>query len=137
MENKLINKKIFKKFNINPGLTKNIIDKIDLPKNLPQDYLELIEFCNGGEGFIGEEYIILYKLEELNKINKDCNVNEFAPGIFIIGSNGGGEAIAFDLRTNKTKYILIPFILEYDAIIELGNNMGEFLERIYKKGFFV
>jgi hypothetical protein len=132
----LINKKYFEKFNCNPGLTENKINKMDLPKNIPSDYFELIKFCNGGEGFIGEEYVVLYKLEELKQINIDYNVQKYTPEIFLFGSNGADEAIAFDFRTNEKKYILIPFIFEYDGIIELGDSINEFLERIFSKGFF-
>jgi len=126
----------FKKFNTNSGFNIASFPELNLPKDIPQEYLELLTITNGGEGFIGEEYLILYKAEELLQMNSDYNVNEFVPGIFLIGTNGGSEAIALDLRNKPVKYVLIPFLFEYDTIIELGDNITEFFERIYKKGFF-
>lgn len=132
----MINMKYLERFNRNSGLNITNPSEYNLPEDIPQDYLELLIITNGGEGFIGKEYLILYKAEELFQKNTDYDVNEFVPGIFLIGSNGGDEAIALDMRSKPVKYVLIPFLFEYDAIIELGNNAAEFLERIYKKGFF-
>ncbi|WKZ31529.1 MAG: SMI1/KNR4 family protein [Candidatus Dojkabacteria bacterium] len=132
----MINEKYLKKFNGNPGVDKKLLLDLNLPDNTPSDYLSFLQLHNGGEGFIGEEYLILYKVEDLKQMNANYEVEKFTPGIFLIGSNGGGEAIAFDLRENQSKVILIPFMFEYDAIIELGKNMEEFFQKVYEKGYF-
>ena len=56
---------------------------------LPNDYIELMKKHNGGEGDIGETWLILYPLEELQEINDDYEIEEILPGHIIIGSNGG------------------------------------------------
>jgi len=132
----MINKKYLEKFNGNNGITNEALLKLELPSSLPQDYLELLQQHNGGEGFINNEYLILYKADELKQMNSGYEVEKYTPGIFLIGSNGGGEAVAFDLRDKQTKVILIPFMFEYDAIVELGNNMSEFFKRVYESGYF-
>ena len=133
----MLEKKYFEKFNGNTGVPVDINLKSKLPTKIPLDYFNFISLYNGGEGFIGEEYLKLYKIEELLHINEDYSVDEFAPDIFIIGTNGGGEAIAFDFRYENPKYILIPFIFDYNDVIELGNNINDFFARIYKKGYFL
>ena len=132
----MIDKKYFEKFNGNVGITKEELLKLKLPKNLPLDYLELLQLYNGGEGFVGEEYLILYSAEELKQMNATYEIEKYTPGIFLIGSNGGDEAIAFDLRNSLIKVILIPFMFEYKAIIELGNNMSKFFKKVFEIGYF-
>ena len=55
----MIDQKYFQKFSGNPGLTIEEIRRLELPERTPQDYYELIEIINGGEGFIGNEYVVL------------------------------------------------------------------------------
>lgn len=124
-----------KEFASNGGTT------IDLEENkllsrLPKDYINFMKTCNGGEGFVGEEYLILFRLEELEGINKDYKIEEFDKDIILIGSNGASEAIGLDLRNNNFKYILIPFLFEYEAIIELSDSFNGFIKRIIEKGYF-
>ena len=59
---------------------------------------------NGGEGDIGETWLILYPLEELQEINDDYEIEEFLPGHIIIGSNGGGELYGIDNKGNYFNY---------------------------------
>lgn len=132
----MINLKYLKEFNRNPSANEKMISKLNFLKKLPNDYIELIKEFNGGEGLIGDEYLILYRANELERINTEYKIKEFDSQIFIIGSNGGGEVLAIDTRNKKTKYILIPLLFEYDAIIELGDNWIELIKVIYKNGFF-
>jgi hypothetical protein len=46
----------------------------------------------------------------LLELNKDYQVDEYAPGLFFFGSNGGGEAFAFDLRTAARPVVAVPFV---------------------------
>jgi hypothetical protein len=77
---------------------------------LPTDYLDFLARSNGGEGFVGREYLILWKAEEIVTFNSDYQVEEFAPGIILFGSSGGGEGYAFDARELKFPVVRVPFI---------------------------
>ena len=77
---------------------------------LPTDYLDFLARSNGGEGFVGREYLILWKAEEIVTFNSDYQVAEFAPGIILFGSSGGGEGYAFDAREMKFPVVRVPFI---------------------------
>jgi hypothetical protein len=48
---------------------------------------------NGGEGSVGDTYVILWRIEELIEMSKAYDVAEYAPGLFLFGSDGGGEAV--------------------------------------------
>ena len=133
---KVLLSKYFSEFRENPHISKSDIINLKLPPQIPNEYLELIETSNGGEGNIGDEYMILYKANDLKRKNLEYEIEQAVPGIFIFGSNGGGEALAFDFRSNELKYILIPFLFEIDAIIVLGSSLHEFLERVSTIGYF-
>lgn len=132
----MIEPKYLKEFNGNKGISNQESETLSVIKRLPNDYIDFLKFSNGGEGFIGNEYLILYKIEELEGINKDYEIAEFDSDLLIIGSNGGSEAIALDFVDNKTKYVLIPFLFDRNDIIELGEDFKSFLERLFIKGYF-
>ena len=48
--------------------------------------------ANGGEGFVGRAYLILWPIEKLRELNDAYQVEQYAPGFLIFGSDGGGEA---------------------------------------------
>jgi hypothetical protein len=68
---------------------------------LPQGYLEFMSNSNGAEGQLASSYFILWSIDELFDLNEQYHVDEFAPGFFIIGSDGGDTAFAIDKRTGE------------------------------------
>ncbi|ESY06709.1 SMI1/KNR4 family protein [Mesorhizobium sp. M1148] len=77
---------------------------------LPKDYANFLREHNGGEGFIGDSYIIFFKAEELVDFNREYEVEKYAPGILLFASNGGGEAYGFDTHDVEMPIVRIPFI---------------------------
>src|SRR5262245_6162927 len=81
---------------------------------LPLDYLEFLRVSNGGCGNIPVDpwcFDSLWTAEELVGCNRDYEVAEYCPGFFGIGSSGGGEMFAFDMRkTQPWPVVHIPFI---------------------------
>ncbi|MBA1143192.1 SMI1/KNR4 family protein [Mesorhizobium neociceri] len=82
----------------------------NLGVTLPKDYTNFLRKHNGGEGFIGDSYIILFKAEELVEFNREYEVEKYAPGILLFASNGGGEAYGFDTNDVEMPIVRIPFI---------------------------
>lgn len=78
--------------------------------NLPRDYLDFLRQHNGGEGFIGDNYIVFWKAEELADFNREYEVEKYAPGILLFGSDGGGEGYGFDTKSDTTPIVRVPFI---------------------------
>src|SRR5690348_12236137 len=76
---------------------------------LPLQYKAFMRERDGGEGFVGKHYLFLWRAEELIEFNKDDESHEYAPGLLLFGSNGGGEAFAFDLRDPSTPIRMVPF----------------------------
>lgn len=102
---------------------KNASESIEA--ELPNDYIAFLLKNNGGEGMIGKSYVILWKAEELATMNKAYQVEEYAPGLLLIGSDGGGEAFAFDTRKIPWPVVKVPFIgmeLQYATLIAPSFN---------------
>ncbi|HEY4388290.1 MAG TPA: hypothetical protein VGN34_27890, partial [Ktedonobacteraceae bacterium] len=92
----------------------------------------LLRASNGLEGAIREDiYIILWKAEELIESNQGYSMEEFAPGCFLIGSDGGETSYGLDLRVNSVTYgyfLSRPFISPgWDEATILGKTVGEFI----------
>src|SRR5438128_113168 len=77
---------------------------------LPADYVQFLKRMNGGEGFVGGGYVIIYPIEKLLENNRGYRFEEYVPELFLFGSNGGGEAFAFDRRTKDWSVVMVPFI---------------------------
>jgi len=91
-----------------PSVVQGLSSNLEVP--LPRDYLDFLRQHNGGEGFIGDRYIVLWKAEELADFNREYEVGKYAPGILLFGSNGGGEAYGFDTRSAAMPIVRVPFI---------------------------
>src|SRR4051794_21095359 len=77
---------------------------------LPGDYLAFVRSHNGGEGFVRTNYIIIWRVEDLAKFNREYEVEEYAPGVLLFGSNGGGEGYGFDTQDKDMPVVRVPFI---------------------------
>lgn len=101
---------------------------LSVVKNLPSGYLAFLQQANGGEGFLGSTYANLWRAEDLERFNQDYEVDEYAPGFFLIGSNGGGEAYAFDLSSQDQGLYQLPFIgMERKSAIPIADSWNAFL----------
>ena len=100
---------------------------------LPDSYIQFILHADGGEGFVGSNYIVLWSIQELYEINKRYEVNRNAPGLLLFGSDGGGEAFAFDLRSTPYSVVSVPFIvMETEAALSMGSSFEIFIEKMYE-----
>jgi len=117
-------------FSFEEGLSNDGLSNLNRLE-LPDDYLSVLSECNGGEGFIGDEYLILWKAEELVLLNQEYEVDKYAPEIFLFGSNGGGEGFGFDTRCEPYKIVAIPFIgMDVEYATPIANNFTHLLERM-------
>jgi hypothetical protein len=100
---------------------------------LPLDYIQFLQIANGGEGFIGEEYVVLWGVEELVDLNRGYEVEQSAPGLLVFGSNGGGEAFGFDTCSPDRPVVQIPFIgMNWEDAWSKGNSFSNFLRQLRK-----
>jgi hypothetical protein len=120
--------------NRRPGATDAMIAESErkLGLKLPAEYVEFLKVSNGGEGFIGPNaYVMLWPVEELAERNRSYEVGDATPGLLIFGSNGGGEAYGFDIRTPHFPIVQVPFIvLSWDDALPVGGSFDEFLAQL-------
>lgn len=95
--------------------------------NLPQNYVDFMTEHNGGEGDIGESWLVLYPIEDLREINNDYNIPEFLPNHIIIGSNGGEEFFGID---SDGRYFIVPSTFETDEITILCDDIKLLADKI-------
>jgi hypothetical protein len=95
----------------------------------PSDYKEFIVQSNGAEGTVGNVYLQLWAIDVLVELNDGYAVKEFADGLIIFGSDGGGTAYAFDTRFEKTTIVEVPFIgMDIDEITIRSDTFTGFLK---------
>jgi len=103
----------------------------DIGKPLPADHRAFLLRHNGGEGFIGKHYLILWKAEELAQFNREYEVHEYAPGLIAFGSTGGGEGFAFDTRETPYPVVQVPFIgMSLNDAVRVADSFQKLLERM-------
>lgn len=78
--------------------------------SFPEDYRSFLLEYGGGEGFVGAHYVIFWGVDEIIPFNKEYEVDKYASGLLLIGSNGGGEGFCFDLRSPSLPIVMVPFI---------------------------
>lgn len=121
------------RLNRRPGATDSAIaeEEKQLGLKLPVEYVDFLKLTNGGEGFIGKEYVILWGAEELASMNQSYEVQKYVPGLLIFGSNGGGEAYGFDTRTPQRPIVQVPFVgMDWGYARPMGESFSEFLRRL-------
>lgn len=102
----------WKDWQFNQGASERAIRSAitSLGRPLPADYVQFLHNHDGGEGFVGDNYLILWRAEELSTFNREYEVARYAPGLFLFGSDGGGEGYGFDLRDPAMPVVRVPFI---------------------------
>ena len=90
---------------------------------------------NGIEGFVGEEaYLVQWPVEDITELNERYGVNEFVPGLLLIGSNGADTGYAFDTRTDDVLFVAVPLVgMALDQVRVIGQTMKEFLQQLRTK----
>jgi hypothetical protein len=100
--------------------------------NFPKEYSDFLLHSNGGEGSIGGSYIRFWRIEELIEDNEGYGVQDFAPGLLIIGSDGSDTAYCIDTRFDGKTFVSVPFIgMDLDEVQQCGNTFTEFLRFLH------
>ena len=75
--------------------------------------------------------MILWPVKRLRELNEGYHVGEFAPGLVLFGSDGGGEGFAFDTRGGSTTIVSVPFVgMELDVVRPVATTFNGFLEEL-------
>lgn len=92
---------------------------------LPRDYVDLLVEHDGARGFIGENYVDFYGTSELTEEAGFPELDHLA-NVVVFGSNGAGEAFAFDATGHV---VMVPWIGGTEDAIRQG-TFEEFLRRL-------
>jgi hypothetical protein len=94
------------------------------------DYAEVLKRYNGMEGFVGAAaYLILWTLDQILELNAAYNVREYAPGITLIGTDGGDTGFGIDETSHR--YVAMPLVgMSRDSATDAGGSFEEFLDTI-------
>jgi SMI1 / KNR4 family (SUKH-1) len=103
-----------------------------LPGAIPSDYYEFLLLGDGGTGDVGGgEYAMLWSSDEIEKNNIAYEVAKYAPGLILFGSNGGGEAFAFDTTQTVATIGIVPFVgMSCEEYRPIAATFHEFLNRL-------
>lgn len=116
---------LLNRWKLNPGASgEELRDAmVSVGRSFPLDYEQFLRKHNGGEGFVGDNYLVLWRAEELSTFNREYGVDLNAPGLLLFGSNGGGEGYGFDARVAGRPIVRVPFIgmnLRYATPVATG-----------------
>ena len=128
-------KRLLSNFKANPPAEASSIQEVEseLGSSLPEDYAQFLQQADGGEGFIGNGYLILWRVGDLLTMNKAYEVAEYASSLFLFGSDGGGEAYAFDMRSDTKEIVSVPFVgMEMRLARLVASNFKMFLEELFE-----
>jgi cell wall assembly regulator SMI1 len=120
-------------FNGNPHADVEAIEQFEAASklHLPRDYAEFLMAMNGGEGSVGNAYLVLWRVEELVAMNQAYQSAKYAPGLLLFGTDGGGEAFAFDMRSDSMPIVSVPFVgMGLESTLPMATNFDDFLEKL-------
>lgn len=94
------------------------------------DYGEVLTRYNGLEGFVGsDQYLQLWKAEDIVGLNAAYHVEDFVPGINLIGTDGGDTGYGIEAATKY--YVSVPLVgMSRKAVRDVGASFEEFLEKL-------
>jgi hypothetical protein len=97
---------------------------------LPTEYVNYFENDGLTEGGLTVEpgWFQLWEPDEIEILNQNYQVKEFAPGFLGFGSSGGGELLAFNA---EGKIVMIPFIgMSPSEAITVAISWSDFVAKI-------
>jgi hypothetical protein len=101
---------------------------------LPAAYISFLKLTNGGDGFIGSNYVAFWCVEELTRFKSEhAERDSVWSDLLVIGTDGRNKTYAFDIRTNKWPVVEIPWSgSEWEDARTAGGSFDGFLRRLYE-----
>ncbi len=97
---------------------------------LPQAYIELLRFSNGGEGSLSVQPLCFVLDSVQTAINYfESEASRALPGYFIFGGNGAGELLAIEQKTGSVVSI-DSCNSNVEEIVFVAGSFSDFLELV-------
>jgi hypothetical protein len=95
---------------------------------LPADYRDFATTAGKVERDFGGSYLSMWGLDDIVELNRGYEMGEVFPGLVLIGSDGGGEAVGFDFRSSPPSVVLVNFVSSgwHEAVLQ-AETFTEFL----------
>lgn len=118
-----------------PGATEASLARLAAasPITLPNEYLRFLAYSDGGEGPLAVQpyYFQIDPAEEAALALEDRRHAEFFPGFIIIGSNGGGEYVALDVRgSSPWPVIMIDMVAGPESAQVIAPHFEAFMDLV-------
>ncbi|MBL4898840.1 MAG: SMI1/KNR4 family protein [Colwellia sp.] len=127
-----------KDWNKEVGATEDEMDELkrSVSFSLPDEYLDLLRFSNGGEGplLVQPWHFVLDNVSDVLEPSIRSNYEEFFPGYFVFGGNGGGELVAIEIETEKVVSIDGTNTDLKESVMPISDTFPEFLEMVGVEG---
>ena len=109
--------------------------RLEFGQDLPQEYTDFLAWSNGGEGRLGVQpyALCLDSAEDVLHSWKHGSYRQDFPGFLVIGSNGGGEYIAFEIKTPPPWRVVALDMTNIDlseTVMLIAKNFAGLLELI-------
>jgi cell wall assembly regulator SMI1 len=114
------------------GATESTIEAAEdrLRERFPDDYRNFLKSENGLPRWYGDVYLSLYTIEQVVELNEIHEHLAYQPELIHIGSDGGGEAIAFDFRQDPPTVILVNLVsTDWREAILQAESFTEFMDQ--------
>jgi hypothetical protein len=104
-----------------------------VPFDLPEEYIDLLRFCEGGDGDL-DLPPLMFRMDSIDESISHNDVwkrEGVYSGFWFFGGNGGGDSIAFDLRVGPPHpMVMIDCIAGDDSAVRMAANIAEFIKKI-------
>jgi len=124
---------LFDRFSSRPGATAEQIESAEraLRVSFPDEFREFVTVRNGGEGLVGQTYVMLWDISELGRMSRAYDPDVWAPGLLLFGTDGGNEGFGFDTREPGMPIVQIPLVgMCWGEARPLGDTFNGFLENV-------
>jgi SMI1/KNR4 family protein SUKH-1 len=101
--------------------------------DLPPHYVELLQTCNGGEVELALDpyWFVLFDTGFALEMATDTFYQSEFEGMFIFGSNGGGETIALDMRGQEPwPVVMVDCIAGMESARIVAPSIDDFIKAI-------
>lgn len=95
----------------------------------PADYQEFLSVTDGATGPIGSQgWVDLWGIDDIRETNRTFRAANLVDDLVLFGSDGGGDALAFDTGSGGCVIVRVPFdtLARADARV-LGDTLVEAL----------
>lgn len=108
----------------NPPCNQQMMLRLEKSFPLPDDYKEFMSWSNGGEGYIGSQYVALWKIENVIQLNNDYQIQQHLSEKYLaIGTDGGDNCIGF--------YFGNPTFIFLQPLGDLDSSVNRFVARSF------